>query len=56
MLQILETVIILLVVALATAWLAKRFLLKGKRGCGDTASCKCPKPTLPTHIKKVDPS
>ncbi len=54
--QILETAIILAAIALAVAWLAKRFLFKEKQGCGGTTPCKCAKPILPSHINKGDPS
>ncbi len=54
--QILETAVILIVVATAVAWLAKRFLFKEKQGCGGTATCKCAKPALPDHFEKGDPT
>lgn len=44
--QLLEILIILGAVAIAIAFLARRFLFKGKQGnCSGT--CKCAKPDLP---------
>jgi hypothetical protein len=48
--QLLETLIILIVTALALAFLAKRFFLKGKQG-NCSGGCNCPKPELPKRPK-----
>ncbi len=52
--HILEILIILAIVAIALAFLARRFVLKrkaGNDGCG--SGCGCSKPDLPAHLKKA---
>ncbi|MGY8696385.1 MAG: FeoB-associated Cys-rich membrane protein [Verrucomicrobiia bacterium] len=46
--QYLEILVILGIVAVAVAFLAKRFVFKKKQG-GCSSGCNCPKPDLPKN-------